>query len=102
MKLADVAQLPGYQVIAQDCPQWKRALIEKKNASLLSEATVTIIFICLALTLPILTFYNVLCCAVQVRLLKVQFELLLGPIIPHVQQLSPQFSFSVLRACACF
>ena len=40
MKLADVTQLPGYQVIAPDCPQWKRVLIEKKNASLLSEAMV--------------------------------------------------------------
>jgi len=41
VKLADVTQLPGYQVIAPDCPQWKRALIEKKNASLIYEATVT-------------------------------------------------------------
>ena len=41
VKLADVTRLPGYQVIPPDCPQWKRALIEKKNALLISEATVT-------------------------------------------------------------
>lgn len=35
----DVTQLPGYQVIPADCPPWKHALIEKKNASIISEAT---------------------------------------------------------------
>jgi len=34
--------VPGYQVIPPDCPQWKRALIEKKNAALLAEAQVTL------------------------------------------------------------
>jgi len=41
MKLADVIQLSGYQPIPPQCPPWKRALIEKKNAALLSESTVT-------------------------------------------------------------
>jgi len=41
VKYADVTQLAGHQFIPPDCPQWKRALIEKKNAALLSEATVT-------------------------------------------------------------
>ena len=36
----DYTQIPGYQVIAADCPVWKRALIEKKNAQLIAEATV--------------------------------------------------------------
>jgi len=41
LKLADVSQLPGYQAIPPDCPPWRRALIEKKNAQLLAEAMVT-------------------------------------------------------------
>lgn len=34
----DVTQLPGYQPVPENCPQWKRAMIEKKNAQLLEEA----------------------------------------------------------------
>jgi hypothetical protein len=34
----DITQLPGYQPIPPDCPEWKRGLLEKKNAQLISAA----------------------------------------------------------------
>ena len=43
VNLADVTQLPGYQALAADCPDWKRAFVEKKNEALLSVAMVCIL-----------------------------------------------------------
>ena len=38
--VVDVSQLPGYQPVPENCPQWKKAMIEKKNAQLLEDAKV--------------------------------------------------------------
>ena len=37
---ADETKLPGYQPIPENAPQWKKAMIEKKNQSLVEDARV--------------------------------------------------------------
>ena len=36
----DETKLPGYQPIPENAPQWKKAMIEKKNQSLVEDARV--------------------------------------------------------------
>lgn len=41
--ILDVTKLPAYQEVPENCPTWKRALIEKKNKQLEEDAMVNIV-----------------------------------------------------------
>ena len=42
LSLSDVTTLPGYQEVPENLPQWKKALIERKNKELYEKAMVSI------------------------------------------------------------